>query len=161
MNNPTEPTAKDATEPASTFSEGNSEGDYEKKPKTKCRTWEKPASCINATCFQRLWSELRGRNGAVCQGDVEGSPPHCGSLDVARVARRPEPSERASVAKRSTRTQCCSECVGVLRAQAQSQERKSTKPSQDEMTEHFLGCFLSTNWLGIVLRGGGILLHPR
>lgn len=28
MNNPTEPTLKDATEPASTFSEGNSEGDY-------------------------------------------------------------------------------------------------------------------------------------
>lgn len=72
MNNPTEPALKDATDPASTFSEGNSEGDYEKKKKvnTKCRTWEKPASCINATCFQWSWSELRGRNGAACQGDV-------------------------------------------------------------------------------------------
>lgn len=28
MNLPTEPTLKDATEPTSTFSEGNNEGDY-------------------------------------------------------------------------------------------------------------------------------------
>ncbi len=48
-------------------------------------------------------------------------------LGFASGAKSPQnkPRAQACLAKRHTRKQCCHECVGGLRAQAQSQERKA------------------------------------
>lgn len=66
-------------------------------------------ACVRGTDVRKMWTVRH----------------HTAALLMWSDYKQGKPSAQALAAKRSTRKQCCSECVGGLRAQAPSQEKES------------------------------------
>lgn len=94
---------------------------------------EKPTSRTKANKFEIGNSTKRGCKRACVSGtDVTkmwNVCNHTAALLMWSDYKQRKPSAQAIAAKRSTRKQCCSECVGGLRAQVQSQEKESQAKS--------------------------------